>query len=831
MKPVNINVNSGTPSQSGSFEIKRGASFQSGPRRVEDTSGQVRDSKFVIKAMEKIIGFSIFMLFFGVPLFFTGLTFQGLAFEKQLYFYFFLLLGLIMWAAKGVVSGELNIRRTPLDIPILGFWVIYAVSTFFSIDRWHSFWGSFGDPSRGFMSITAFVVAYYLILSNFSEKRLKMIFAAIISSGAVVLVWTALAIFDVKFLPDSLAVFSPLSLSGTVTGLGVISSALVPLFCVAILKISENETANKVGRNILQGALLLFLALDLFLILAIYNFVPWLALFSGVVVFLVFILAKIVRPNASWVWLPMVVFVAVMAVRMIGSVSIAKVNLPLEVSLNYKTSYDIALASLKADFLTGSGPATFGYDFSLNRSKEFNNNAFYGLRFSQGTGAIFEAAPTIGGLGTIFLVILALSFVGVELFLISRQKEKNKLYSLGMFSAAMVFLVSVLGIGAGGTIYILAVILGAVALATALLESETAENYLSLSLKASPKFALALAFVFMVISAGVAFLFVFLGKVYVADVYAGSAVRGKAASLDDSASSMRKAISLYNKEGRYYTQFGQYYMGLANVEAAKGSEGRDIQKIQQYLNFAVAAARQGREMNPQDVSAAEALAQVYENAGLYVGGSLEAASEAYAKSLELEPHNPNFYLKMGQIKIAMAASEKDEAKKKALVGEAKKMFESSVEEKNGFAPGHYQLSLTLDALGERDAAIESGRKAVELSSKNIDYLINLGKLYQAKGGQDNLAAAEKIFKAAVASNDKNISGHFYLGLFYERNGKGQEAKNEYRKSIEVVSGGDSNELKKQLEKMIANVDAGIENTPETLGLIQKQEETGEIMPE
>ena len=72
------------------------------------------------------------MLFLGVPLFFTGLTFQGLAFEKQIYFYFWLLLALVVWATKGVIAGEMKIRRTPLDIPILAFWLTYLLATIFS---------------------------------------------------------------------------------------------------------------------------------------------------------------------------------------------------------------------------------------------------------------------------------------------------------------------------------------------------------------------------------------------------------------------------------------------------------------------------------------------------------------------------------------------------------------------------------------------------------------------------------------------------------------------------------------------------------------------------
>ena len=93
------------------------------------------------KAFDLIITAVLVLLFFGVPVFFTGLTFQGIAFEKQIFFYLCLLIGLVAWVSKGVMTGDMRIRRTPLDIPIVLFWLFSIVATVFSVDRWHSFWG------------------------------------------------------------------------------------------------------------------------------------------------------------------------------------------------------------------------------------------------------------------------------------------------------------------------------------------------------------------------------------------------------------------------------------------------------------------------------------------------------------------------------------------------------------------------------------------------------------------------------------------------------------------------------------------------------------------
>ncbi|MBA4318821.1 MAG: hypothetical protein C0412_10510, partial [Flavobacterium sp.] len=234
-------------------------------RNVSQIGEEAVNFRPVVGFLEGFVTFSLMAIFFGLPLFFTGLTFQGLAFEKQIYFYFWVMLALIGWAVKGVILGEMKIRRTPLDIPIVIFWATYLLATLFSVDKWHSFWGFFGDPSRGLMSITAMVVAYYLILSHFNEKRLIKITASFLASGFLVSIWVFLGILGLKFLPTKLMSFAPLCPNGSFSGFGTFLAVLLPIAMVAIFKIGMNAQLKKslrVTGLILLGAMVV---LDLFL--------------------------------------------------------------------------------------------------------------------------------------------------------------------------------------------------------------------------------------------------------------------------------------------------------------------------------------------------------------------------------------------------------------------------------------------------------------------------------------------------------------------------------------------------------------------------------------
>lgn len=791
-----------------------------------ETRAQVQGAKIAkenrtVRIVDSIITFSFMAIFFGVPLFFVGLTFQGIAFEKQIYFYFWALLALVAWTVKGVVSGEMKIRRTPLDIPILAFWLVYLLSTIFSVDRWHSFWGFFGDPSRGLINVTAIIVLYYLAFSHLNFKRFKLMLGSLIVSGMVVLTWSFFSVLGIKFFPAKFSGRLPFSLLGSTTGLGVFMGLLLPLFITAIFKIATSEKISKVIKTISIALLLIFTLVALFLHLAVYNFIFWPALLVGMALFLIYIVSRVVRSPSSWTWLPMAVFVAILVMLWAGrGINVARVELPREAMPSFQTSWEISKNSLKDKFILGSGPATYGYDFSLYRPQEYNLSPFnlYNLRFYQGRGIVFEAISSIGALGTFLLLVVILSFLSVESYLLTREKEKDKIYSLGILAAVVIFLINAFVCPLGSANLIIGSLLGILALFVLLEENDSEKKHLMLSLKASPKFALALGFVFIVVSAGVAFLFVFIGKVFTADLYAGMAARENKVSEEGSINQLIKAIRLYGKEGRYFTRIGQEYLILANDEALKG-EGKDVKLIQKYLNNAIEASVQGKKLMEKDVLAVEFLAQLYENSILYVPQATEKSEEFYRRALELEPHNPDYYLKLGQIKSAAAASKEGEEKKQ-LIEEAKNFFQQSIDKKNNYAPGYYNLAITQEALGDLEQAIVNTGKAASIESNNVNYFFNLGRLYQLRGKEGDYQNAEKIFKDILSVNAAEVNTHFNLGLLYEKMGRKDEAIAEYKKVVELIPEG-NDAAKKNIETMIKNVEDG-------KGNIQK--ESGESQP-
>lgn len=767
-----------------------------------------REYPFLVRLLEGITTVSLVAIFFGLPIFFLGLTLQGVAFEKQIYFYCWLLLGLVAWAIKSILQGEMRIIRSALDYPLLILFGVTVLSVAFSVDRWHSFWGFFGDPSHGLIGLVAMILGYKLIQNHTTtSSRMNMMIGGLLIADLLVSLWALVRLTDVSFLSGAIKQFVPISLLGSISGLGAFVSIMTPIVMMVIFVVQADKKLFIWKQKAIITILLLLLGIHAFIFLAIYAFVPWIGLLIGVSCFLIYIFARIIPSSSGWTWLPVVQFSVILVLLMIGNNSIARVQLPVEISPEYGFSWDIARETMQKHLFLGTGPATFGYAFSQFHPQSFNENQFFYLRFYQGTGLLFETLSTVGVFGTLALLLVVITFVGVGIYFLTRQHEKNNIMPLGIFSAALIAWANVLLVRSDNITLILAFLLPALFYyASFRTMGGISESAITFSLKASPKFALTTAFIFIVIISGVVFSGVFLGKLLVADVLAGKADRAKEVTREGSVQMMMDAIHFYGKEGRYFTSLGQQYMVLANSEVLKQGNNRNLDLIRGYLDNSIAAAMQGRDMMPNDVVAIEALGQIYENVALYIPDSRDLAEESYKKALNLDPHSPQLQVKLGQLRLEAATMYKGKDEQKAILEEANKILEGAVVEKNDYSPAYYQLALAKEGLGDLDGAIKNMGIARYLDPKNVNFIFNLARLYQARGGEEDNKIAEVLFKQIIGVDDKEINTHFSLGLLYEKTDRKEEALSEYQVVLNLLPEGADRDVRARVEEMMANIE-------------------------
>ncbi len=119
-----------------------------------------------INRINAAIKYSFYALFFLVPFVIWPDTFELFEFNKMWVVFGFAVFVFFLWGAKSVIAGRLEIRRTPLDIPIALFLISQIISTILSIDPHVSLWGYYSRFNGGLFSIIAYIFLYYAFASN-----------------------------------------------------------------------------------------------------------------------------------------------------------------------------------------------------------------------------------------------------------------------------------------------------------------------------------------------------------------------------------------------------------------------------------------------------------------------------------------------------------------------------------------------------------------------------------------------------------------------------------------------------------------------------------------
>lgn len=768
------------------------------------------------RGLDFIITSTILLIFFLTPLFFTGLVAQGLGFEKIILFYFLVLIGLVAWVTKGVILGELNLKRTPLDLPIVATIVVFAISTALSVSVKDSLIGSYGNSAKGLVALVIMSLFYYLLVNNLNTKRIKQIFWTIIASGGILVIYSLLQLSGVFLLPLKFTVIKSFNPIGSLSGLTMYIVMILPLLVIAATQ--TKEILPKAAKIVVIAIKTVagIIALSSLAILALLNgFTFWPVAIVGAVIVLMFFLAKIIKVSNNNLLIPLATFLALIILLVIGNFSLFDLKLPAEVSLSRSASWEIAKDSVKENPIFGSGPSTFFYDFAKHKSLDFNASPLWNVRFDSASGAIFELLATVGvagvlALATLVLIALSISFLTL---IKNTNKEINSIL-LGLFAALVSSVLLAILFSQNNSLILLLAILSIFSVSASLVMYPEKFKILKLSFRASPKYALALAAIFLSVSAGVVVLFTMGLKTYMADIYARQALAS--GDINEKIAKLNRSVALAPYQDAYYLRLANHYMALANQAAVSGKNQADIGT---NLSQAIERGKKAVAIADNKASNNESLALIYENASFYTRGALEWSEQLYEKVIELDPQNPTPYLRIALVNMARANAEQDAEEKKFYIGEAIKKYDEAIKKKGDLAAAYYGKAIAREKLGDTDDAIEQLKRANLVSQNNLDYRFELGRMFFNRGvvqpnlsqtasqqiaendidpnatgtpeiisvqpsattgatvtKNSDLAAAEQLFLSILLASPKHANARYSLAVLYQKTGELDNAK-------------------------------------------------------
>jgi len=773
------------------------------------------------KGLDFVIIGAVFLVFFLCPLFFTGLVAQNIGFEKMMLFYFLVLLGAVAWVTKAVIVGELNIKRTPLDWPIVGLLAIFITSTILSISQKDSFLGTYGNPAKSLVAVLVFVLFYYLVINNIDQKRIKLLFWGIIGSTSLVAIFSLLQLLGKFILPITSSQVISFNSLGSLSGLTMYLVITLPLLIIGMAQISEIHAGltNKFLTIAIKAVLGIVILISLFVLTLLNGFTFWPAAIVGIVIVLMFLLSKIIKISSSNIVIPIASFLLLIILLVLGNFNIMSLNLPVEVSLSRAASFDIAKASLKENPLFGSGPSTFYHSFDKYKGVDFNASPLWDSKFDNASGYLFEMAATVGSLGVLAIVIISLIALSIcFLTLIKVQKNDTQSILLALFSSFITVIIFSLLFSMNNALVLVSTLVAILAVSMAIVNYPEKFKTLNLSFRASPKYALALAAIFLTLSAAVVILFTMGVKMYLADIYVMQSLN--TADVNQKIVKINKAIILAPYQDIYYLNLANNYMVLANQEA---NGGRDQTIIENSLSLAIDTGKKGLALSPNSTANNEAMALIYENASFYVQGALEWAENLYNKSIELSPDSPTPYLRMALINMARANAEKDAAQQEYYINEAIKKYDLALAKKSDFGAANYGKAIAYEKLNKTDDAIEQLKKAVILTKDNVDYRFELARLYYNRGAAtppgiaqsateditngteanqdlsvsgaaggtikkgEDVSTAEQLFLSIVQANPNHANALYSLALLYQKTGETDNARAVVKQLLMVVA--------------------------------------------
>jgi tetratricopeptide (TPR) repeat protein len=715
---------------------------------------------------DKAIRGILYVLTFLLPLLFTPWTFEPLEFSKQMLLFVLSTAALGAWALKLLVVRSGRLVKTPLDVPIGVFVLVYLLASIFSVDKVASFLGFYGSFSGNFFQVLFLVAFYYLVVNNFQTlKELRRLLVVFLSSVFLALVYIVLQFFGVFVVRFPFAKFENFNSVGGLLVISIFATVAV------VLSLCFREKSNKrfvvlIGRIARVSAII-----AAFLIISTVNFVyAWVGLLLGLVLYMVFQIAFSRSFIIKDLIVPLVLFV-VTAAFLIGQLvfpfvslrNLFRFNLPLEVRLDYTTAKPVLLGIVAEKPVLGSGPNTFLYAFSKHKAQSFNISPFWNVRFDKAPSEAAEMLAGTGILGFLAFEILSLVFLIYGFFFLFQKKDQKSWdFALAVFSGFAVlwfchwffFFNTVIAF----TYWLLLAIFIAL---SRVAEGEKIKAF-SFSFISSPRrtvsvvSAVSLALVLVII-----FLF-FVAAVYASDIFyrKGLVASQDPNGYDQAGQDFEQAIRLNRFRPDYYLTYGEFLFLRINQELSKSQPNLGL--IQQWVASSINTSRAAVDLSPTNWTAWERLANLYISARPLVAGVDKFIIEALTKATETDPKNPILFVESGQV-YRLAARTLDpgilgkglDADSDGLSDEQEQVLGSNPEDPDSNGNGVSDGTEVLSGLNPAG----SGALPDSFLAKYL------------KTDAESLLKAEQAFKKAIELKDDYANAYYQLALTLEQEGK------------------------------------------------------------
>ncbi|HEA84363.1 MAG TPA: hypothetical protein ENI04_00025 [Candidatus Wildermuthbacteria bacterium] len=671
--------------------------------------------------IDRIIKYGLYLVVFLTPLFFLPFTSSQVAQNKQTFLAVFVLLLLILWLTKIIISGRFSFVWSKITGAAVLLLLVMGVSTFFSGARLQSFWGMDFEADTMF-SFLLYGLVFFLFSNLISRQSVASVVWVFLAGSGALAVLFLFQVFSMSFDPNPW--FNPI---GSPQALAVfLGGALVVL--LALWTRGRFFAVSILSKRIVKGLVGVLGALLILALLLIGFWKAWLLVAIGSAFLIFYSLRNLSSTRQDMplgnplksVFLPMMVFVVAMMLVFVAFPFAGFVQQgSSEVSLGYSASFDIAQKTLQEgpkELLLGSGPATFSYQYSQHNEGLLNLSELWQMRLEQGQSVIVTLLVTMGVLGILAVLLLIAAFFWQGFRNFSPLFIGGLYFFLSWFLYPPVF----------SLFFATFLFLG--------LQVSTLERKEFL-FSQSPQKA------FFIMMGGVILIVASMFGIWeVSQKYIAGLEHEKGIGLlnieepklAEGVGHLDKATVLDEKD-RYFRDLSQAF--LLQINKVLNDQELPQEEVEVALQSAVsnaeAAATFAAQLNPKNSQNWLHLGTLYENfASINMEGVLQIAEENYRKAGELDPFNPLIAFNLGRTYKTIADRQKaqpvlleqtgqiDQQGAEENLQRALEQFQKAIELKANFTPAYFIMAQVQEAQGKNEEALANYKIVLQFNPGN-----------------------------------------------------------------------------------------------------------------
>jgi cytochrome c-type biogenesis protein CcmH/NrfG len=755
---------------------------------------------------------------FLLPIFFIPSLSVPFSFTKSLLIFVSILVAFFLFLISKLKKGEIVLPRNGIALVAWALPAVYLLSAIFSGNAGVSYLGQgFEIDTFGFIAVMVLMLSLVPLLLRTKESVFRIHIALILSLIVLILFQGLRLIFGADFMSFGIFTSSTANLLGKWNDFGI----FLGLTSILSLITLEGLMLNRLSQLILKILLIVSI-----LFLMIINFFPiWIILGVFSLGLLIYGISKktsrfgnrnnqsnehgdmpemSARPKKSKTFIPSI-FVLVISVAFIvagsslgGYVSSIFNVSQIEARPSWQSTIDIVKETYGENLLFGSGPNTFGSQWTAFKPQSINNTLFWNVDFNSGVGIVptsFATTGLVGGIAWIAFFVFLL-YSGFRNLIVSAIEDRASYYlSLSLFLGAVYLWIFTVIYIPNVVIVTLAFLLTGMYIAS-LRHRPSTPIEKEISFASNPRIgfiSILMLTVLLLVSA--VSLYVIGGQYASAISFQGSLVSANIdGNINEAQRKVQNAIKFGNND-RYYRLAAD--INLAKINQILSDQEKSVEEkrveFQTVLASAIGNVQKAIEIDGKNYQNLAMLGRVYGSVvPLGVEGAYESAKRAYDKALELNPHNPEIFLTLARLELARDSSD---------IAGAEEFIGKALEKKSNYTEAIFLLSQLQIQAGNIQNAISSVEAAAVIDPNNAVYLFQLGLLQTNVGDvQKAIFALEK----AVEVNPQYSNAMYFLGINYFNDGRVADAIEQFEVILDLNP--DNADVKAILENLRAGND-------------------------